>query len=375
MRRFFPVIRRLFYIVILAVFLIALSVMKNNSETCESMTRGVVRSYNRIFTSISGFIGFVSLTELLFIALSIICIAALVFAIIAFVRREFVLGSSRLLIIPVIVLLVVADYSFSCELAYNRKEIPLPYYETEVSRTDYVSIYNYFADDLNYCIAQRTFLENGDVEGKALNKITKEVKEAYKIIEGDDYYHPYFGSVKSMLSSFLYREFQITGVTFNPLGEANINVLNTHADIPFTVAHELAHTKGVMREDDANQLAFYICLNSDSPYLRYSAYTNFFYQLQMIASTSYLTKDELAECHKVNVAYSKTVYYEYTFWKEHDLLTHIGDFFNNLYIKSSGVKEGTNSYAGGTDFEFDPTTNKLYPSLYQKLFFEKYYHQ
>ena len=70
---------------------------------------------------------------------------------------------------------------------------------------------------------------------------------------------------------------------------------------------------------------------------------------------------------------NKTRNYEYKFWKDHDLLGDIGNWINDLYIKSSGVKEGTTSYSGGTTYEHDPTTSKLIPSLYQKLFFDKYY--
>ena len=176
-----------------------------------------------------------------------------------------------------------------------------------------------------------------------------------------------------MMSSFVYLEFQITGVSFNAFGEANINTMNTKVNLPFTIAHELAHNKGVMREDDANKLAFYVCLNSESPYLRYSAYTSYFYQMRSMVSGSYLTESEREGLHAVNPAFNKTQSYVNQFWKKHNLLEDIGNWFNNLYIKSSGVKEGTSSYSGGTQSEFDPTTNKLHPSLYQKLFFEKYY--
>ena len=69
----------------------------------------------------------------------------------------------------------------------------------------------------------------------------------------------------------------------------------------------------------------------------------------------------------------KTRRYVYDYWKKHDLLGDVADFFNNLYIKASGVEEGTSSYQGGTEYHHDPTTSKLIPSLYQKLFFDKYY--
>ena len=371
-KKFFPLIRKSIYIVVLFVILIVLIALKNNPDVCEAMSRGLARVYGRVMTFLSGLIPFLSLTEVFFVSLILLIIFLLVISIIAFVKRKLFRGLSHLMTIPCVILLTVTVYTFSCELAYNRKEMPLPYYETEVAREDFVPIYNYFADDLNNCIAQLSFKENGDLENRSLNEITKEVKKAYQIVN-DNYFNPYFGSVKPMLSSFIYREFQITGVTFSPFGEANINTMNTNAGIPLTVAHELAHTRGVMREDDANKLAFYVCLNSEDPYLRYSAYVSYFYQLRNIASSSYLTAEELALCHQIDSAYNKTNSYIYKYWQEHDLLEKFADFVNNLYIKSSGVQEGTDSYSGGTSYEFDPVTNKLHPSSYQKLFFEKYY--
>ena len=144
------------------------------------------------------------------------------------------------------------------------------------------------------------------------------------------------------------------------------------SNIPLTIAHEIAHTKGIMREDDANQLAFYVCLNSDNPYLRYAAYCAHFGQLEIMAS--YLKDDEKPSLVKVNAQFNKTRNYIYEYWKKHNLLGKVGDFFNNLYIKSSGVKEGTDSYSIGTDnYEYDNTVSELTPSTYQSLFFEKYY--
>lgn len=376
MKSIWGIIRKAIYIVALIIIIIVLQLLKQNTTIAETMTRTIMRGYGQAASYISSLVPFLSFTEVLFLFLILLGVLFLVLAILDLVKLRIFKAANRVLLIPVIALSVVATYNFSCEVAYNRKALPLPCYENEVVRDDFSKIYNYFANDLDYCVDQLEFENNGDVKGVKLEDITKDVKEAYKIIEGNDYFHAHFGSVKPMLSSFIYRELQITGVTFSPFAEANINTTNTNVNIPFTVAHELAHTKGVMREDDANQLAFYVCVNSDKPYLKYSAYVLFFYQLRSMCSSSYLTEEQLNSVNPVSEQYkkyAKTVNYVYDFWQKHDLLGNIGEWFNNLYIKSSGVKEGTGSYQGGTDYEFDPTTNKFYPSMYQKLFFEKYY--
>ena len=366
------IIRKVIAIALLVAVIVVLAVLKKNQEVAEVMSRTTMRWYTKGASTFSSWVPFMSLSEVIIVLLVIVCVVLLVLTIANLVKLRILKAANRLLAIPLIVLTVVAIYSFSCEAAYNRKKMPLPYYENEVVREDFVKIHNYFADDLNACISALEFEENGDVKGKKLSEIADAVKEAYNIVT-DDYFHPHIGSVKPMASSFIYRELQITGVTISPLGEANINILNTHVNTPFTVAHELAHTKGVMREDDANQLAFYVCINSNDPYLRYSAYVAYFYQVQSMCSTSYLTDEMREDLHTVSNEYYKTKKYVSDFWSKHHALSDIGDWFNNLYIKSSGVKEGTTSYSGGTEYEFDPLTNKFYASKYQKLFFEKYY--
>jgi len=372
MKRFLSIIIKALVIIALVLTIVLIAVIKRNPEAAEAMTRGFSRGYIQVASFISGLIPFVSLTELVVIAIAIVSIILIVLVIRDLVKIRPLKAISKFLTIPIMVLTIVMMYSLSCQMAYNRKEMPLPYYESEVDRTEFVDIYNFFADDVNLCASKLEFTEEGDVKGYDLNEATKLVKESYKIVT-DDYFAPYFGAVKPMMSSFIYREFQITGVSFNALGEANINVLNTKVNLPFTIAHELAHTKGVMREDDANKLAFYVCLNSENPFLRYSAYAAYFYQMRTMASGTYLTESEREGLHPLDPAFNKTTSYVSNFWKKHNLLGDIGEWFNNLYIKSSGVKEGTSSYSGGTQSEYDPTTHKLIPSLYQKLFFEKYY--
>ena len=374
MKKYLPLIIRFIVLVVLILFIVLITILKTNPDICEAFMRGPGRAYALVMSKLSSIVGF-SLTEFFYILLFLGVIYLLVLTFKNLFKKNWLIAGHRFLDAALIVTLMFSFYTYSCEMAYNRKELPLPYYENEVLRTEHVAIYNFFADDCNDCISQLDFNDNGDVRPHmSFNEIVNEVKKSYAIIDGNDYYHSHFGNVKPMASSPLFREFQITGVDYSPLAEANINILDTVSDWPLVIAHELAHTKGVMREDDANKLAFYICLNSDHPYLRYSAYCSYFYQLEAMTTSYYLTDEEKQDLHTIDNALYKTRRYVYDYWKKHDLLGDIADFFNNLYIKASGVEEGTSSYSGGTEYHHDPTTSKLIPSLYQKLFFDKYYH-
>lgn len=68
----------------------------------------------------------------------------------------------------------------------------------------------------------------------------------------------------------------IVGMYFPLFAECNINTAQPDYAIPFTAAHESAHSRGIAREDECNFLAFLSCINSEYPEFRYSGYMEAF---------------------------------------------------------------------------------------------------
>ena len=372
LKRIKSIIWKLIVIIVLIVLLVLVVILRKNQGFAEWWSTHIGRWYVTSIGNLTTHVPF-SLTELLFVSLIALAIFLIIRAIICFVTIRPIKAISKLVSIPLIALMVVVTYSFACGFNYNRKPVDLPFYENEVANEEFDEIYNYFVNDLNACISQLEFRNDGDVKIDVdLPKLSKIVGEAYQIIDSD-YYNDITVTAKPMMSSFLYRELQITGVSFSALGEANVNIMSTNAELPFVIAHELAHIKGVMREDDANQVAFYVCLNSDSPLLRFSAYCMYFYQIRNLTKDNLMTDEQLDSLIHYDNKYAKAVNHMIDYWKKHDLLGKIGDFINDLSIKSNGIDEGSASYGGGTESSVEPGTGKLNPSKYQRLFFEKYY--
>ena len=371
--KIFTAFRRIVYIGLLVAALFYLNSLKANPAAAEEWTRGYVRMIVQYPILASAYVP-VSITEIAAALLVLILLILVIQFLVNLFKGHGVKAINKLLLAGVLVMLPVTLYFFSCQLAYNREDIPLPFYEDPVASTEFVDIYNSYANDINSIITNELeFEDNGEIKWDVdLATLAADVIAAHSFAD-DDYYHPFIGNVKGMYSSALFTELQITGLAFAPFGEANINTLNTKIGLPLTIAHELAHTRGVMREDDASQLAFYVCLNSDAPYLRYSAYAATFYQLEAMVSETYITAAERENLVPLDPTFNLSRNYVNTYWAEHDLLGDIGDQINDLYIKSSGIEEGTDSYQGGTQIETNPETLELVPSLYQKLYFEKYY--
>ena len=354
------------------------SILKSNPVIAEAWTRGFGQFYFSVVgPTVSWFP--LSITELYYITIGIIILVSIIQLIKRFVKHKPVEGVKKILKILNIITATLLTYTITFEFGYKRDPVDLPFYEEKVDNSEFKDIYNYFADDLNYCISQLEFTEEGDlVINKSIREISELVEKSYDIIESD-YFFKTTVHAKPMMSSVIYRELQITGITFAPFGEANVNYLATSIEIPVTIAHEIAHTKGVMRENEANQVAFYVCLNSEDVYVRFSAYALYFYQMSIMTTSSYMSKTDREELKHINYNYSLCRKYATQYWKDHDFMGKIGDWFNNLYIKSSGDPNGTSSYSGGTQTssgdptEEDPTLLTLIPSQYQKLFFENYY--
>ncbi|MBR2478999.1 MAG: DUF3810 domain-containing protein [Clostridia bacterium] len=83
-----------------------------------------------------------------------------------------------------------------------------------------------------------------------------------------------YSRVKPVMLSELMSYTHITGVYSFFTGEANLNVAFPDYTLPYTAAHELAHQRGIAREDEANFIAFLACTASDDLYIQYSGYLN-----------------------------------------------------------------------------------------------------
>jgi hypothetical protein len=76
--------------------------------------------------------------------------------------------------------------------------------------------------------------------------------------------------VKPTLTTTILPRLGISGFYSPITGEAIIDRNLSDSRKPFTASHEMAHAMGIMREDEANFIAFLACLYSDDDYIKYS---------------------------------------------------------------------------------------------------------
>lgn len=142
---------------------------------------------------------------------------------------------------------------------------------------------------------------------------------------------------------------RIVGMYFPFFAECNVNTAQPDYAIPFTAAHESAHSRGIALENECNFLAFLSCINSEYPEFRYSGYmeTLKFCSNELLAADGdlwrefrqYMTNGMLLDFAAMN---------EYI----DDHKSKVGEVsteVNNTFISSQGVPEGTLSYSRMTE--------------------------
>ncbi len=217
---------------------------------------------------------------------------------------------------------------------------------TDVTAQELYDTAEILVDAINRETANISFYENGfSLMPYSVAELNDNLNDAYRsFAKENDLIHHADSRFKPVLISELMSYTHITGVYSFFTGEANINTHFPDYSIPYTAAHEMAHQRGIAREDEANFVAFLVCIHSDDAYIRYSAYLNV-YEYVAVAlrqadrelyykSLAHLNREVSAELD----AYSR-FYDRY----RNSTASKVSGTVNNTFLQSQGTV-GTRSY-------------------------------
>lgn len=151
-------------------------------------------------------------------------------------------------------------------------------------------------------------------------------------------------SVKAVAFPQLMSLFGLGGIYFPFTGEANVNMHQPDFKLPFTICHEMAHQVGIGSEAEANFVAYLACKVSDEPVFNYSgnlaAMRYVLHSIHRSDSTAFY--ELIIKCDKGVLLdlEANTLYWE----RFETPLNDVSRWFNNLYLKSNGQKDGVLSY-------------------------------
>ncbi len=376
-------------ICLLLIPLIIMNALRTDGGTAEWWTQNVARQWEYGIGTLTSVIPF-SIFELLLCSLIVVGVYLFVRLVINLCRAEFKKILTGILAIGIAAVYVLNLYTMSMAFGYYRAPMPIKQAGQNYNAHQAGVVARYFVSDYNALCEKFERDENGCVICPyAFGDLAELMRDEYKRVD-DPYFFSYTPAVKPLVNSWFLSDLLITGITFLPTGEANLNVDAPPTTVTYTMAHELAHTKGVQREGDANMLSYYVLLTSENDYLRYCGYYATIYSFVQAVS---LAGDLDAYAEIVSSMSGLAVWeHRYTsdYWaSQPDIMGQIGEFFNNIYLVFNGAENGTDSYNDGnqssviqpTDPEtgdpiIDPDTEKpvIIPvySAIQKLYFYIY---
>lgn len=213
----------------------------------------------------------------------------------------------------------------------------------EVTQDELYDTAVYVVEQLNDLADEVTFTDDGSVRGCTHADTVELAYSSYESLgESLSFLDNFKAPVKRLAISPLMTYTHISGVYTFFTGEANLNCNYPEFVNVYTIAHEMAHQRGIARENEANFVAYLVCIGSENAYMRYSGYLNMFEYLVAAMPSSENVKKLYSSLD--SRVYFDLVQYSKFFDKYRDsTASEVSGAVNDTYLQSQGT-EGTKSY-------------------------------
>ena len=175
--------------------------------------------------------------------------------------------------------------------------------------------------------------------------------QMYELIESAYQHEPLLGDAgtgrygppKPIYFSGLMSRLGLSGFYMPFTGEPHFNNAQPDFDLPYVIAHEKAHQRGFAREDEANFIAFLVCVNSTHPYIRYSGYLNALKVAGASVSSDSGFYKTLFE--RIGEGPRNDLRARSAFWARYEgPARSVASKVNNSYLKANRIESGARSY-------------------------------
>lgn len=337
----------LFFIISLSLFLLTsllVIVARASRVAADLLTETLGTAYRRFFAFISDPVPF-SVFEIVVVLIPFLLALIIFLAVRAFKRGE---GRVRLILFLLgCVCLLLSAYNVSMGTAYHTTPLSdrLDIEECEVNADSLAVSMQILCEKVNAIAPTLEYTDGVSEKELSLDAMSERICQAYALFSERHNFPKSFDSVaKGMVASPVMSLLGLTGIYTFYTGEANVNLTYPTFDVAFTTAHELSHQRGILRENEANFMAFLVLYESSDDYLRYAAALTMLeyvgYALyktdeakyrEIMSTLDLRARSDLAASSEVSKKYGGTI------------LADISDFFNDLFLKSNGT-EGIVSY-------------------------------
>lgn len=332
---------------ILLISVVLIRIAMSSERVADAFNSTILHAYRRTLAFLTDLLPF-SLFEIVIALIPVFLVAVVVFGVRAMRRGRKI---PFILTLTGILFLLYSAYLWGLSMPYHVSDIDkkMELDDTEVTSDSIYRVMLTLRDELNAhaalvgdvgedgaTVMPYSFATLGEKLNLAYTDFSAEYPEVLK---------NYTSRPKEMIFGYAMSELHLVGVYSFFTGEANISTDYPDYNTPYTVAHEMAHQRGIIRENEANFVAFLVCISSDDAYIRYSAYLN---MLEYLATALNKTAPEKwREVSKTldpkavgDIKASSAVYQAH----EDSLYGKLMNSFNDSYIKNNG-SPGVVSYS------------------------------
>ena len=178
-------------------------------------------------------------------------------------------------------------------------------------------------------------------------------KDGYDAIE-DRFpeFKGFYTTPKPALTSEAMCYLQISGIYPYISPEAVVNIKTPVSELPHTICHEMAHQRGIAREDEANYVGYLAAVNNPDLLFQYSGYSQALsYCLSALYRASSTAYDQIRP--RINVGILRDMSIAGNFWRsfeqKNELPAKISTAVNNTYLQIQNIPDGTRSYGRMVD--------------------------
>lgn len=276
-RKYIPVVPRVFFA---SAFVLALvhAAFGASEGFADLFNRTVAAACRFLLAKVTGFFPF-SLAECVLLFSPVILISVIVLTV-RRTRESPVKGMRCVVSFVSVATLIYSLFVLTLAPGYSAPgtDRKLGIERRPVSAQELCDAALYLSDKLNETAQDVAFEEgSSSVMPYSNSDMNAKLNEAYAKFAGEhDLFVNFSSGVKQIALSEPMTYTHISGVYSFFTGEANLNVNYPDYILPYTAAHEMAHQRGIAREDEANFIAYLVCSGSDDHFIRYSAYLNMF---------------------------------------------------------------------------------------------------
>ena len=281
------------------------------------------------------------------IFLSPLLLGLLVFTAVKFAKKGKRASIKFLSVILAVFCLIFVTFVWTYSSGYHNSKIEdkMGLDRGSITKEELYSSYVIVVNELNALSSYVEYDETGaSVMPYSYSEMSDKICQAYeKFSEKHDVIQTFPSRIKPLIISEPMTYTHLSGIYSFMSGECNVNVNYPDFVVASTSAHEMAHQRGVAREDECNFLAFAVLLESDDPFLRYCAYLDVY---SNIASALLRESKELYASVRINERVrGDRISYSNFFEKYQDSkASEVAGNINDSYLQANGQEEGTKTY-------------------------------